>query len=38
MEEKYFFLYFNAIIATLTLNLLVYNDLRVAITPIFIAT
>lgn len=38
MEEKYFFLYFNATIATLIVNLLVYSDLRVAITPVFIAT
>lgn len=38
MEEKYFFLYFNATIATLMVNLLVYSDLRVAITPVFIAT
>lgn len=38
MEEKYFFLYFNATIATLIVNLLVYSVLRVAITPVFIAT
>lgn len=38
MEEKYFFLYINATIATLIVNLLVYSDLRVAITPVFIAT
>ena len=38
MEEKYFFLYFNATIATLKVNLLVYSDLCVAITPVFIAT
>lgn len=35
---KIFFLYFNATIATLMVNLLVYNDLRVAITTVFIAT
>ena len=28
----------NATIATLTVNILVYNDLRVAITTVFIAT
>lgn len=36
MEEKYFFLYFNATIATLMVNLLVYSDLRVAITPVLL--
>lgn len=38
MAEKYFFLYINATIATLIVNLLVYSDLRVAITPVLIAT
>lgn len=38
MEEKYFFLYINATIATLIVNILVYSVLRVAITPVFIAT
>lgn len=38
MEEKYFFLYFNVTITTLKVNLLVYSDLRVAISPIFIVT
>lgn len=33
MEEKYFFLYFNATIATLMVNLLVYSDLRGASLP-----
>ena len=31
-------LYINATIATLMVNLLVYSDLRVAISPVFIAT
>lgn len=38
MVEKYFFLYFNVTITTLKVNLLVYSDLRVAISPIFIVT
>lgn len=38
MEEKYFFLYINATIATLMVNLLVYSVLRVATTPVLIAT
>lgn len=38
MVEKYFFLYFNVTITTLKVNLLVYSDLRVVISPIFIAT
>lgn len=38
MVEKYFFLYFNATITTLNVNLLVYSDLRVVISPIFIVT
>lgn len=35
---KIFFLYFNATIATLMVNILVYSDLRVATSPVFIAT
>lgn len=38
MVEKYFFLYFNVTITTLKVNLLVYSDLRVVISPIFIVT
>lgn len=38
MVEKYFFLYFNVTIATLKVNLLVYSDLCVAISLIFIVT
>ena len=38
MEEKYFFLYFNVTITTFKVNMLVYSDLRVAISPIFIVT
>lgn len=38
MVEKYFFLYFNVTITTLNVNMLVYSDLRVAISPIFIVT
>lgn len=38
MVEKYFFLYFNVTITTLKVNLLVYSDLCVVISPIFIVT
>lgn len=38
MVEKYFFLYFNVTITTPKVNILVYSDLRVAISPVFIVT